>query len=146
MTVYHGLVQLEKIPILNFGQCLCNVEDTVMCLSIGHLKLMKFPFVPNVKFIIFRYPNIWTYYCLIIMCLNIGTPKNINSYCICVNFCRVLGPKHEHLLLYPRFEKVGGILVYICPWFRPWFRLSFRPSFRNSVTLFRQRYLLNRLR
>ena len=27
--------------------------------------------------------------------------------------------------LYPRFEKVGGILVYICPWFRP----SFRPSF-----------------
>ena len=44
--------------------------------------------------------------------------------------------------LYPRFEKVGGILVYICPWFRP----SFRPSFRNSVTLFRQRYLHNRLR
>ena len=40
----------------------------------------------------------------------------------------------------------GGILVYICPWFRPWFRPSFRPSFRNSVTLFRQRYLHNRLR
>ena len=36
----------------------------------------------------------------------------------------------------------GGILVYICPWFCP----SFRPSFRNSVTLFRQRYLHNRLR
>ena len=76
------------------------------------------------------------------------------------------------LLLYPRFEKVGGILVYICPWFRPsfrntfssklyprfekvggilvyicpWFRPSFRPSFRNSVTLFRQRYLHNRLK
>ena len=33
---------------------------------------------------------------------------------------------------------MGGILVYICPWFRP--------SFRNSVTLFRQRYLHNRLR
>ena len=30
----------------------------------------------------------------------------------------------EHFL-YPRFEKVGGILVYICP--------SFRPSFRPSV-------------
>ena len=44
--------------------------------------------------------------------------------------------------LYPRFEKVGGILVYICPWFRP----SFRPSFRNSVTLFRQRYLHNHFR
>ena len=38
--------------------------------------------------------------------------------------------------LYPRFEKVWGILVYICPWFRPWFR----PSFRNSVTLFRQSF------
>ena len=36
-------------------------------------------------------------------------------------------------LLYPRFEKVRGILVYICP--------SFRPSVRPSVTLFRQRYL-----
>ena len=45
-------------------------------------------------------------------------------------------------LLYPHFEKVGGILVYISPWFRP----SFRPSFRNSVTLFRQIYLHNRLR
>ena len=44
--------------------------------------------------------------------------------------------------LYPRFEKVGGILLYICTWLR----LSFRPSFRNSVTLFRQRYLHNRLR
>ena len=42
------------------------------------------------------------------------------------------------MFLYPRFEKVGGILVYICPWFRL--------SFRNSVTLFRQRYLHNRLR
>ena len=50
-----------------------------------------------------------------------------------------------NIYLYPRFEKVGGILVYICPWFRPWFRPSFRPSFRNSVTLFRQRYLHNRL-
>ena len=31
----------------------------------------------------------------------------------------------------PALKKWGGILVYICPWFRP----SFRPSFRNSVTL-----------
>ena len=29
----------------------------------------------------------------------------------------------------PRFEKVGGILVYICPSFHP----SFRPSVRPSV-------------
>ena len=42
----------------------------------------------------------------------------------------------------PALKKWGGILVYICPWFR----LSFRPSFRDSVTLFRQRYLHNRLR
>ena len=33
------------------------------------------------------------------------------------------------LLLYPRFEKVGGILVYICPSFRP----SVLPSARPSV-------------
>ena len=46
------------------------------------------------------------------------------------------------LSLYPRFEKVGVILVYICPWFH----LSFGLSFRHSVTLFRQRYLHNRLR
>ena len=31
----------------------------------------------NVKFIIFRCSKIWTYYNLIIMCLNIGTPKHI---------------------------------------------------------------------
>ena len=52
----------------------------------------------------------------------------------------------DKLLIYytPALKKWGGggILVYICPWFRP----SFRPSFRNSETLFRQRYLHNRLR
>ena len=48
-----------------------------------------------------------------------------------------LGIKHDDILnlqdnvriystsLYPRFEKVGGILVYICP--------SFHPSFRPSI-------------
>ena len=39
---------------------------------------MNFPFVPNVKFFIFRCPKIWTYYSLIIMCFNIRTSKNIN--------------------------------------------------------------------
>ena len=33
------------------------------------------------------------------------------------------------IYLFPRFEKVGGILVYICPSFRP----SFRPPVRPSV-------------
>ena len=54
-----------------------------------------------------------------------------------------------HMLLFipPLLKKWG---VY---WFtsvrgsvRPSVRPSFRPSFRNSVTLFRQRYLHNRLR
>ena len=39
---------------------------------------MNVPFVPNVKLIIFKCPNIWAHYSLIIMCLNIGTPKIIN--------------------------------------------------------------------
>ena len=56
-----------------------------------------------------------------------------------IHMCNLLNCEY---FLYPCFEKVGGKLVYICSWFRP----SFRPSFRNSVTLFRQRYLHNRLR
>ena len=47
-----------------------------MCLSIGTLKIINFPFVPNGKLIIFRCPKIWAYYSLIIMCLNIKTPNN----------------------------------------------------------------------
>ena len=35
----------------------------------------------------------------------------------------------KDFLLYPCFEKVGGILVYICPSFRP----SFRPIFFLSI-------------
>ena len=38
-------------------------------------------------------------------------------------------------LLYPRFEKVGGILVYICPWFRPSSRPSFRNTFSSKISL-----------
>ena len=38
--------------------------------------MINFPFVPNGKLIIFRCPKIWAHYSLIIMCLNIGTPKN----------------------------------------------------------------------
>ena len=48
-----------------------------MCLSIGTLKNINFPFIPNGKFIIiFWCPKIWAQYSLIIMCLNIGTPQN----------------------------------------------------------------------
>ena len=38
---------------------------TVMCLSIGTPKTMNFPFVPNVKLIIFRCPKIWAHYNLL---------------------------------------------------------------------------------
>ena len=44
----------------------------------GHIKAINFPFVPNVKLIIFRCPKIWAHYSLIIMCSNTGTPKIIN--------------------------------------------------------------------
>ena len=39
--------------------------------------MINFPFVPNGKLIIFGCPKIWAYCSLVIMCLNIGTPKNI---------------------------------------------------------------------
>ena len=47
------------------------MKDTVMCLSIGTPKIINFPFVPNGKLIIFRYPKIKAHYSLIMMCLNI---------------------------------------------------------------------------
>ena len=53
-------------------------HDTVMCLSNGTPKTINFPFVANVRLIIFRCPKIWAHYSLIIMCSNIGTPKTIN--------------------------------------------------------------------
>ena len=53
------------------------------------LKIINFPFgtnekfiifrcaiFPNGKFIVFKRPNIWANYSLIIMCSNIGTPNN----------------------------------------------------------------------
>ena len=49
---------------------------TVMCLSIGTPTTINFPFVANVKLIIFRCPKIWVHYSLIIMYSNIGIPKN----------------------------------------------------------------------
>ena len=49
--------------------------STVKCLSIGIPKTINFPFVPNVKLIIFRYPKIWAHYSLITMCSNIGTTE-----------------------------------------------------------------------
>ena len=49
-----------------------------MCLSIGTPKAINFPFVTNVKFIIFRCHKTWAHYSPIVMCSNIETPKNIN--------------------------------------------------------------------
>ena len=44
-------------------------------LSIGTPKIINFPFVPNGKLIILTCPEIYAYYSLIMMCLNIGAPK-----------------------------------------------------------------------
>ena len=44
-----------------------GLQITVMCLSIGTPKTINFPFVPNVKLIIFRCPKGWAYYSLIII-------------------------------------------------------------------------------
>ena len=57
----------------------------------------------------------------------------MNAYCLnkffCA-YCRATNESDMQYCLYLRFEKVGGILVYICPWFRPSF---VRPSVRPSV-------------
>ena len=44
----------------------------------GHPKIIKLPFVLNLKLIIFGCPKIWAHYSLIIISSNIGTPKTIN--------------------------------------------------------------------
>ena len=44
----------------------------------GHLKAINFPFVLNVKLIIFKCPKIWAHFSLILMCSNIKTSKIIN--------------------------------------------------------------------
>ena len=52
---------------------------TPKCLSIGNIKIIKFPFVLiDLKLIIFGCPKIWAHYSLIIMCSNIGKPKTVN--------------------------------------------------------------------
>ena len=52
--------------------------STLKCLNIGTPKNDKFPFVLNLKLIIFGCPKIRTHYSLIIMCSNIRTSKTIN--------------------------------------------------------------------
>ena len=48
-----------------------------MCLSLGTPKIINFPFVPNGKLITFKCPIILENYSLIIIGLNIGSPKTI---------------------------------------------------------------------
>ena len=62
--------------LLNNHSCPQSINmQTVMCLSIGTPKAINFPFVPNVKLILFRCPKFWAQYSLIIMFSNIETPK-----------------------------------------------------------------------
>ena len=60
----------------NLYNSLKSIKKTVLCLNIGTPINNKSPFVPNGKLIIFRYPKIMPHYNLVIMLLNIGTPKN----------------------------------------------------------------------
>ena len=48
----------------------------VMCLSIGTPKSNNFSICSKCKINYFRCPKIWAHYSLIIMCSNIGIPKN----------------------------------------------------------------------
>ena len=58
----------------------------------------------------------------------VGAKKRPLSY-IVLCYLLLLIP-NSGVSLYPRFEKVGGILVYICPWFRP----SFRNTFSSKIS------------
>ena len=71
-----------------------------------------------------------------ILCLKLS---NISGLAILKTLMRVRCTKFgkgTFIYLYPRFDKVEDILVYICPSFCP----SFLWSFSFSVTLFHQRY------
>ena len=49
----------------------------LLCAQVlGHLEIINFPFVPNGELFLFRCFKICAHYSLIILCLNIGTPKN----------------------------------------------------------------------
>ena len=85
----------------------------------GHLKAINFPFVPNVKLIIFKCPTIWTYYSLIIMCSNIETPKIINFPFGTNGKLMVLGVpifKHFRVLQYQTLNKPFTINTFNGGW------------------------------
>ena len=54
------------------------IQYTVMCLSIGTPKNNKFSICSKWKINVFKCPKICANYSIIIIGLNIGTPKNIN--------------------------------------------------------------------
>ena len=70
---------------------------------------MNFLFVPNVKSIIFGCPKIWAHYSLIVMCSNIGAPKN--HYL----FFQILG--HLKIINFP-FGTNGKLMVLGVPIFK----------------------------
>ena len=72
----HSKLTMVDLLIVDCGILKYKSKYTLMCLVLGYLKIINFPFVPNGKFIIFRCPKIWAHHSLIIMCLNIGTPNN----------------------------------------------------------------------
>ena len=63
-----------------------NINNTLKCLSIGTYKTINFPFVPNVKLMVIRCPNIQEHYSSFtqdntvadaILCMKISTVKLI---------------------------------------------------------------------
>ena len=54
---------------------ICEISNTVMCLSIGTPKKNKFSICSKWKIYNFRCPKIWAHFSLIKMGLNIGTPN-----------------------------------------------------------------------
>ena len=68
-----------------------------MCLSIGTPKSNELSIFPYRILIVFLYPKIYIYNSLIIMFINIGTPKNINFPFGTNGKLKVLGvPKFKH--------------------------------------------------
>ena len=106
-TVLLPLWICSQVQISHFF-CLTSFEKR--CAKVlGHLKIINFPFVPNGKFIIFRFTKTWAHYSLTIMCLNIGTPKNHHFSSGTNGKVVVLGvPILKHFRVCPERVKVNG--------------------------------------
>ena len=67
VTLSLGANPVENKSILFKQYCItCHyAHKLLLCAYLGHLKVINFPFVPNGKFIIFRYPNTEEHYSIV---------------------------------------------------------------------------------